>query len=97
MAGVSLNGQDEILASRLERVTVWTRDPNHDESATSLPLTIRIPRKTKRVRVLMETERGGRIGAADVDRKTIDAAPAAATPDPGLNLKRPDYVRPSMP
>jgi hypothetical protein len=33
----------------------------------------------------METEQGGRIGAAaDPERKTIDAAPAAPTPTPQL-------------
>jgi VWFA-related protein len=103
VAGVCLSGDDQILASRLERMTVWSRNSTlHSESvttelATSVPLTIRIPRKTKKVRVLMETERGGRIGAADIDRKTIDAAPAASTPDPALAPKRPDYVPSSAP
>lgn len=98
VAGMSLSGDEQILASRLERVTVWSKDPNGDtESVITLPLTIRIPRKTKRVGVLMETERGGRIGAADMDRKTIDAASAASTLDPALAPKRPEYVPPSAP
>ena len=93
LAAVSLTGDDNILASRIERVTVWsaTRDPTRGtESVTRLPLTVRIPSKTKSVRVLMETERGGRIGAADLDRKTIDSAPAAPTPTPQLAPHRPD-------
>jgi hypothetical protein len=62
-----------------------------------LLLTIRVPRKTKSVRVVMETEEGGRIGAADLDRKTIDAAPATPTPEPQLASRGPEYVPPTAP
>jgi VWFA-related protein len=100
LAAVSLTGDNNILASRIERVTVWsaTQDPTRrTESVTRLPLTIRIPRKTKSVRVVMETEQGGRIGAADLERKTIDAAPAAPAPVPQLSPHRPDYIPPTAP
>jgi VWFA-related protein len=100
LAAVSLTKDNNILASRTERVTVWsaTEDPTRQtESVTRLPLTIRIPRRTKSVRVLMETEQGGRIGAADLDRKTIDSAPAAPTPAPQLAPSRQDYVHPAGP
>lgn len=98
MAAASLNGDKRILASRLERVTVSTavQDPAKRALASmKLPVTLRIPRKTKTVRVVMETEEGGRIGAADLDRKSIDAAPAASTPEPQLVKHRPDYVSPA--
>jgi VWFA-related protein len=100
LAAVSLGGDNNILASRMERVTVWsaTQDPTRrTESVTRLPLIIRIPRKTKSVRVIMETELGGRIGAADLERKTIDAAPAAPAPVPQLAPHRPDYIPPTIP
>jgi VWFA-related protein len=100
LAAVSLSGDSDILASKMERVTVWStaQDPTRQkESVTNLPLTIRIPRKTKSVRVIMETEQGGRIGAADLERKTIDAAPAASTPTPQLAPRRPNYVPPAAP
>jgi len=101
LAAVSLSGDSGILASKMERVTVWstTQDPaRRKESVTNLPITIRIPRKTKSVRVIMETEQGGRIGAADLERKTIDAAPAASTPTPQLAAPhRPEYVPPTAP
>jgi hypothetical protein len=45
----------------------------------------------------METEQGRRIGAADLESKTIDSAPAAPTPAPQLALHRQDYVRPGTP
>ena len=100
LAAVSLGGDNNILASRMERVTVWsaTQDPTRrTESVTRLPLIIRIPRKTKSVRVIMETELGGRIGAADLERKTIDAASAAPAPVPQLAPHRPDYIPPTIP
>jgi VWFA-related protein len=101
LAAVSLSGDSDILASKMERVTVWstTQDPTRrKESVTKLPITIRIPRKTKSVRVIMETEQGGRLGAADLERKTIDAAPAASTPTPQLKAPhRPEYVPPTAP
>lgn len=110
LAAVSLNGDKDILASKIERVAISpvVQDPVQDaapqeEANASLPVTIRIPRKTKSVRVVMETETGGRIGTADVDRKTIDAAPATPTPEPTLTTPprrtthRPPYVRPTTP
>jgi hypothetical protein len=39
-----------------------------------------MPKKTQIVRVVMLAEQGGRMGAADIDRKTIDAARANPTP-----------------
>jgi hypothetical protein len=50
----------------------------------SVPLTLRIPKKAKSVRVVMESETGGRIGTAEVSRKAIDASPAEPTPQPKL-------------
>ncbi len=49
-----------------------------------LPVSIRVPRKTQDVRLAIRVEDTGRIGTFEVDRKTIDAAPAAPTPDPKL-------------
>ena len=83
MAAVSLSGSRDILASKLERLRV--RMPTQDAAVlakeqTQLHVTIRVPRKTKAVRVVIETEDSGRMGAAELDRKTLDAAPAAPTP-----------------
>jgi len=87
MAGASLNGRKEILASKMEKVTLSSKIQDSArlaEGVSFFPLTIRVPRKTKSVRVVLETEDGGRLGAADVDRPTIDASPAKATPQPQL-------------
>ena len=92
MAAVSLTGDRKILASRIENLTLLA--PTQDSTrlartTTPVKFTLRVPRKTQTVRVVMETAEGGRIGAADIDRKTIDAAPATATPVQSLQ-HRPD-------
>ena len=70
---VSLTAQGDILASNVDRVTLWS-----EAQVASLPLTVQVPRSTQRVRVVVEI--GGRIGTVDLDRKTIDASPVAPTP-----------------
>jgi VWFA-related protein len=100
MGAASLNGQRDILASRLEEytITAHTQDTARlARSATQWSITIRIPRKTERVRIVMQNEGTGRIGAVELDRKAIDAAPAAPTPEPQLvprSLKPPPPAAP---
>jgi VWFA-related protein len=81
VAALSRNIQGNILASKVDRVTLGsdTEDPIRlAQMVTSLPLTVPVPRKTQSVRVVVEV--GGRIGSAEVDRQTLDAAPALPTP-----------------
>ncbi len=85
VAAASLNEDRSIQAAKTEVVTLrsTTEDPNQlPEVATRFQLTIRVPRKTKSVRVAIEDQDGGRIGAAELDRRTIDAAPASEAPVP---------------
>ncbi len=98
LAAVSLSRDNTVVASRMEHFTVYLASPSAAQQtgeSARLSVTLRVPRKTQSVRVLVETEERGRIGSADVDRKTIDAAPALPTPEPQLAPKRPDYVRPA--
>jgi VWFA-related protein len=81
----SLSGSKHVLASKLEKVNLAV---NTDDSSR-LPLemklaprTLRVPRKTQIVRLIVETEDGAKIGTAEVDRRTIEAAPALPTPEP---------------
>jgi VWFA-related protein len=81
VAALSRNIRGNILASKVDRVTLRsdTQDPIRlAQMVTSLPLTVPVPSKTQSVRVVVEV--GGRIGSAEVDRQTIDAAPALPTP-----------------
>jgi VWFA-related protein len=83
VAAVSLSETGDILASKREtvRLTVNTQDPAQlATQLTNLPLLLRVPRKTRNVRVAIQAVEGGRIGTAELDRKMIDAAPAAPTP-----------------
>jgi hypothetical protein len=88
-----------MLSSRVENVTLSraTEDQTPPgQQIARLTLTTPVPRKTRSVRVVVGTEKGGRIGGADLDRKTIDAAPEAPTPNAQL-LHRQQNETPSAP
>ena len=90
VAAASLNDYRDVLTSRLQgmQVTATTKNLTHlaSEDTVAMTFTLRIPKKAKSVRVVMETENGERIGTAEVSRKAIDAAPAEPTPQPKLTL-----------
>jgi len=97
LAAASLTDDKNILASKIENLIVSTRTQDAaqlPQDVTYVPLLIRVPRKTRDVRVVIETEDGGRMGAVDLDRKTIDAATAIPTPEPHL---MPSQQRPEAP
>jgi VWFA-related protein len=92
VAAASLTNSQDVLASKVERLalSVPTQDPSHLAKVVArLQVTVRIPRKTQSIRVLTETADGGRIGAADLDRKAIEAAPAMPAPEPQLLRHQP--------
>lgn len=100
LAAVSRDADHNILASQLQRLTLSSvlPDPAHmPPVASRFTVTLRIPRKTRNVRVVIENEDGGRMGTADLDRRRIDAAPALPTPEPHLSQHRPEYVPPTTP
>lgn len=89
VAAASLGGGSDrrILASRMKgmRLQTTTQDATKlPDIASRFQFTIQLPRKTKTVRFIIENEDAGRIGAAELDRKVIDAAPEAPTPQPQL-------------
>jgi VWFA-related protein len=91
LAAASLSGRRDFLASRVESFTAMAnnQDPARLAKAiTRIPVTIRLPRKTQTVRVVIQLAPNGRTGTAELNRKTIDDAPAAATPEPKLYLSR---------
>jgi VWFA-related protein len=99
LAAASLTEFKNILSSRVENLTLSR--PTEDrtppgQQISRLTLTIPIPRKTRSIRVVVGTEKGGRIGGADLDRKAIDAAPEAPTPNAQL-LHRQQNETPSTP
>jgi hypothetical protein len=93
LAAMSLNANRDVLASKIETVTqsAPTQDPAQlSKELMRMKLSIRVPRKTQSVRVVVETEEGGRIGAADLTRQAIDTAPAMPTPEPRLVSHQPN-------
>jgi VWFA-related protein len=92
LAAASLTSAQDVLASKSERLILSapTQDPTHlARLVTRLQLTIAVPPKTQSIRVVTETANGGRIGAVDLDRKTIDAAPSMPSPIPPLLCREP--------
>jgi hypothetical protein len=97
VTAASLNEDGRIVASKVETATLLAHDSAPlPEVVSRFQLIVRVPRQTRRVRVVMEDQDGGRIGAADLDRKTIEAAPASETPAPQLR-RRPPESRPATP
>ena len=85
VAAVSLDGRRGILASNVQKATI--RSPLQDNTKLNtetvrFSLTVRIPRRTKSVRVTIGAEETGRIGTADVDQMALNAAPETPTPPP---------------
>ena len=87
LAAVSLSGYRDFLAFRV--LALKASANSHDSGelgalVTHIPVTIRIPRKTQTVRVVVQLATGGRTGSAELTRKAIDNAPQAPTPTPQL-------------
>lgn len=92
VAAASLNQYGNILASKTETVTLLANSmhPAHlPDVVSQFPVILRVPRRTRRVRVILEVADGGRIGSAELNRKTIEAAPVTATPGPDLEPQPP--------
>ena len=87
LAAASLSGNRDFLASRVESLMVTENNQDASRLARSearLQLTIRIPRKTQSLRVVIQTAENGRMGTVELDRKTIDNAPETPMPEPRL-------------
>ena len=100
LAAASVTGNQDIVASKVQTLylSAPTQDPSHlAKLVTHLQITVRVPSKTRSIRVLTETANGGRIGAADLDREAILAAPALPVPEPQLLCHQPCQVNPSRP
>lgn len=86
-AGASLSNRHLVLASKTEAFTLGnpSQAPTHLKTLQAqLTMTLRIPRNTRSVRLVVGSLLGGRIGSVDVDRKMIDTAPDLPTPEPKL-------------
>lgn len=95
---VSLDINREIMASRLENLDVVSES----EDAARLPdivssfnVKLRVPPQTRTVRVVLENQENGRMGAAQLSRKDINAAPSAPTPEPQITPHRQEYAKPT--
>ena len=97
LLAASLDRRREILASRLQPMSATSSTQNaavRSELTSRLPVVIRFPHKAQGVRVVVEVADSGRMGAVEISRKTLDAAPAAPTPEPQL-MPRPPQADPA--
>ena len=104
LAAFSIANDGRILAAHIERVSFLTslQDPVARAAlVTPMSITVHFPRKAQHLRVVAESEDGGRIGTVDLTRKAIQAVPAKPTPLPQLQHRphryRPEYVPNSPP
>ncbi len=99
LAAASLSGRRDFLASRVQGFSALAsnQDPARlAKAVTRIPVTIRIPRKTQTVRVVVQLGGSERTGTAEITRKTIDEAPQAPTPAPKL-IPQPQAPSPPSP
>jgi VWFA-related protein len=90
LAAVSLAGGGQVIASNVQDVTVsgpTQNSMNLAEMVTHLPITVRVPKNTQALRVVVECKDNGRIGAVDLDHQVIADAPAMPTPVPTLKRR----------
>jgi hypothetical protein len=88
LAVARLSGNDDILASKIQR---W----RFSTAAAQIAVTVRVPRRTKVIRVAIAGQGAGRIGTAEVGRKALDAAPATPAPNPPLPSPHPASTSPA--
>lgn len=92
----SLDGDHDILASKVETLQLVATNSiaaKLPDVVSRVPVSVRIPRRTKNIRVVIEDTDGGRMGAVNLDRRAVDAAPAEPTPEPALP-NRPEKKHP---
>jgi len=98
LAAASLNERNDILASKVETVTAsaGTQDATRlAETLTRIPMRLGVPPTTQSVRVAVQNADNGRIGAVELDSKTLDAAPQAPTPEPKLIWRPSEHETPA--
>ena len=94
VAAVSLSKRRDILASRLQRLTIFSnsQDPARlAGSNTLVAVTVPAPRHTESVRVVILAQDGGQIGTVELDHKNLELAPGNPSPQPKLQ-ERPRSV-----
>ncbi|WP_348269817.1 VWA domain-containing protein [Edaphobacter paludis] len=83
----SLSARRDVLASKTEDLRLINNSSNPvrtEKPHAHLTMTLRVPRRTKSVRLVIGSLADGRMGAVELDRKAIDAAPDMPTPQPKL-------------
>lgn len=98
LIAASMSGDGSILASKLSRwrFSSQLQDPGQLAKAfLQIPITVRVPKRTTVIRVAVAGEAQGRIGTAEITRKSYEAAPALPSPTPELVSPQPAPTSPA--
>ncbi len=91
LAAASIDKRGEVLASKLESVTVTADSQDAQrlaETPTNVPVRLRVPASTQSVRVTVQTEEGGPLGVVELNKAALAAAQTPAS-EPDLILRPP--------
>ena len=91
LLAASLDANRDLLASKNEALTILapTRDRARlTEVRSGLKITLRIPRRTTTVRFVLRDERTRQLGAVEISRQLLDAAPESPSSAPNPVLQR---------
>jgi VWFA-related protein len=87
IAAASLDASRRLLSMRVERIALETTLTDHSHLpvvASRTPITVGLPRRARTLRLVVEDEDSGRIGADEIDRAFVENAPEAPTSNPDL-------------
>ena len=85
LLAVSYSSTRQVLASKLQGIAFTATTQDQDALAHQslrISITLRVPNNTQSIRIAAQTEDGGSIGAADLNRQAINQAPTTPTPKP---------------
>ena len=88
---VSLSKGRDVLTWKTQALVLRERTQDAKELAARDPvitMTVRVPPKARTVRVVLGLLDGGRMGAVEIGRQSIDAAPDAPTPEMTLQPRQ---------
>jgi VWFA-related protein len=97
-AAASLSSSGQVLGYTVRSISITSPTQNPallTASGTLVSILVHVPPRTARVRVVAQAADNGWISSVDLDRATLDAAPATRTPDPTLIQRSFDPAAPT--
>ena len=80
IAAASTGGSQNVVASKMEAVSLEAKADEKDNQMARVSVKIQVPKSTKRIRVVVTGEGSNRAGSIDVSRAVLDASPEGVLP-----------------